>query len=115
MIFIILIFLFQIQFPSLKTGEISFLKPYFKDIHIEIFSKSLKIKPGIYGPKQAFYILNEKKFVIVNFREEALPNIPGKFKLFILECSKGEKEFKIFLLFKNYKKKWVIQSFKEIP
>lgn len=115
MIFFNLILLFQIQFPSLKTGEISFLKPYFRQIPVEISSKSLNIPFGVYGAKQAFYILKEKKFKIENFREETIPNIPGKFKLFILNCNIEGKEFKIFLLMKNYKKRWLVQSFKEIP
>jgi hypothetical protein len=114
-IFLSVFLLFSQPFTFIEKDNFYNLKKYFKEIPVEISSKTLEIPTGLYGPKQGFFIIYEKKFKILEFQEIPLPNIPGRFKLFILNCQKDEKNFKAFLLFKNYKKKWVVQSFKEIP
>lgn len=116
-IFLIILFLFSQSFekPFLEKENFYSLKKYFKEIPVEISSKTLGIPKGLYGAKQGFFIIYEKKFKIIDFKEVPLPNLPGKFKLFILNCQKDQKNFKIFLLLKYFKKKWVVQSFKEIP
>lgn len=99
----------------IKSGNVQFLKDFFKYIPVEIQSDTLKIPQGVYGPEQGYLIISEKKFQISDFEEVPLPNIPGKFKLYILNCKKGDKNFKVLFLIKYFKKKWVVQSFKEIP
>lgn len=113
--FYIFILLFQPEELIVEKGSFYNLKKYFKQIPVELQSRTLSIPSGIYGAKQGFSILLEKNFKILKFEEIPLPNLPGKFKFFILNCKKDDINFKAFLILKNYKKKWIVQSFKEIP
>ncbi len=113
---IFLILLFQnLKEPLLYKKNLKEFKDYFKEIPIEAYSLTLNIPEGIYGPKQFYFIILGKNFEILEVKEIPLPNLPGKFKMFLLQCKKGEKRFKINIFMKSHKKKWLIQSFKEIP
>lgn len=116
MILFYIFILYQInEVHSIKISDISSLKKYFNKIPLEIYSKTLKIERGLYGPDQGFALISREKIKIENSKEIPLPNIPGKLKLFVLNCKSQNTEFKIIILFKSYKNKWIIQSFKEVP
>ncbi len=115
--FIIFLILFfqNLSEPLLHKKNVKELKDYFKEIPVEAYSLTLNIPEGIYGPKQFYFIILKKNFEILEIKEIPLPNLPGKFKMFLLQCKRDEKVFRISIFMKYHKKKWLIQSFKEIP
>lgn len=108
--FVIIFFISEFNIKDIKA-----LKNYFKEIPVEISSETIEIRKNIYGAKQAYNLLKEKRFEILKLKEMPLGNLPGKLKLFLMECKKDNKTFKVFVTFKFYKKKWIIISFKEAP
>lgn len=109
------ILFFQPEEIAFEKGSFHNLKKYFKNLPVEIHSKTLSIPAGIYGARQGFYILKKRNFKILDIKEIPLPNLPGKFKFYILNCKKEDKDFKMLLLLQNYKKDWTVQSFREVP
>ncbi|MEJ5165928.1 MAG: hypothetical protein WHV67_02745, partial [Thermoanaerobaculia bacterium] len=67
--FYIFFLLFQTQELIIEEGSFFNLKKYFRQIPVELQSRTLSIPSGVYGAKQGFSILLEKNFKILKIEE----------------------------------------------
>jgi len=85
---------------------------------VEISIPSLDIPSGLYGPQQARALLNRIRAregsELGRVEEVPLPNVPGKFKMYLVEWRMTSRPVWLRAILKKRGDAWALQSVREV-
>jgi len=85
---------------------------------VEISIPSLNIPSGLYGPQQTWELWDRvrkrEKPGLGRVEEIPLPNVPGKFKLYLVEMKGAFGVIRISAILKKWGDDWTLQSVREV-